>query len=134
METAETIEIEYGTPPNLTRIFDFLAAEGFELTEQELGGDPIEAFVLLVDPSTLVSECDRLVSLLSGLGVVLGTVFEDDDEGSDPRPVVNGSYDPGTSIAMIEVYRLSDASFDWSGPRPRAIGVAALFQVVPINE
>lgn len=110
--------------PGIVRTVTWLRAHGFDTRDSGDGQthqhacDRGYAYVSArVDPARLIHECGRLVVLLAEAGLEVAPIARG-FEGADgvSRPCIQGSYDPGDGVAVIDLMGLCDAMLPASLP------------------
>lgn len=94
--------------PGIVKTVEWLRNHGFETCDSGDGQThdyecdlPVPYVHMMVDPSKLVSETDRLVKLLSEQGVKLEPMNQ---EGT--TPTVDGGYSPLSGLASISLWNV----------------------------
>jgi hypothetical protein len=99
--------------PGIAKTVHWLQSEGFITTDSGDGvsNEGMECALdfpnvfMVVPPSRIVPECNRLMKLLREKGVEAGGLTPD----GSPKPHINGSYDPsGKGEAIVSLFYVDD--------------------------
>lgn len=108
--------------PGIRATVEWLTKNGFKTTDSGDGethahecDQPVPYVHMLVPPSRLVREADRLVELLKGEGIVCEPMNED-----GTSPFVQASYNPSDGAGgVLTVWNVRLSPNDTSEPTPR---------------
>jgi hypothetical protein len=95
--------------PGITKFVKLLQETGFRTVDSgdgethDYGCDREFGYVSIqVDPEKLVSECHRLLELVTSLGICVEQV------SPAKQPYIQGTYDPSTQVGIIDLCNIHD--------------------------